>query len=256
MAAAGMIIYFDPEPLLRDGMARRLAASFPAFQILAPNFSGEVMWLGQQQSALVMVLARLEAIETGHFHQLGSLSAALPCNPVVVLTYKDDAELTKAVVGCGKWGLVPLAMAGPVVQELARLTGAGSVLVPGAPPVEVDKSGTTATQPVMSLPNGVCGPPMSVVTSKTTSSAESDQRDVVPPCLQQSFTTRQLEILACLRRGLANKMIASQLGMCESTVKIHVRNIMRKLSATNRTQVLPKIWQMLEAGQAPTSEEV
>jgi DNA-binding NarL/FixJ family response regulator len=36
---------------------------------------------------------------------------------------------------------------------------------------------------------------------------------------------------------MANKLIAYELAMCESTVKVHIRNIMKKLNATNRTQV-------------------
>ena len=39
------------------------------------------------------------------------------------------------------------------------------------------------------------------------------------------------------RRGKANKIIAYELKMRESTVKVHVRNIMKKLHATNRTEV-------------------
>ena len=55
--------------------------------------------------------------------------------------------------------------------------------------------------------------------------------------LIEGFTQRQSQILDCLRRGMANKLIAYELGMCESTVKVHIRNIMKKLKATNRTQV-------------------
>ena len=55
--------------------------------------------------------------------------------------------------------------------------------------------------------------------------------------LIDGFTRRQSQILDCLRRGMANKLIAYELNMCESTVKVHVRNIMKKLKATNRTQV-------------------
>ena len=36
---------------------------------------------------------------------------------------------------------------------------------------------------------------------------------------------------------MANKLIAYELDMCESTVKVHIRNIMKKLKATNRTEV-------------------
>jgi DNA-binding NarL/FixJ family response regulator len=51
------------------------------------------------------------------------------------------------------------------------------------------------------------------------------------------FTTRQLAVIAALRKGKANKIIAYELNMRESTVKVHVRNIMKKLKARNRTEV-------------------
>ncbi len=51
------------------------------------------------------------------------------------------------------------------------------------------------------------------------------------------FTPRQLEVLERLKVGKANKIIANELGTSESTVKIHIRNIMKKMKATNRTEV-------------------
>ncbi len=41
--------------------------------------------------------------------------------------------------------------------------------------------------------------------------------------------------------GKANKIIAFELNLCESTVKVHVRSIMRKLQARNRTEVAFKL---------------
>ena len=49
-----------------------------------------------------------------------------------------------------------------------------------------------------------------------------------------------MDVLSQLQRGKANKIIAFDLGMSESTVKVHIRNIMRKMGATNRTQVVYK----------------
>ena len=42
-------------------------------------------------------------------------------------------------------------------------------------------------------------------------------------------------MVALLREGKPNKLIAAQLKMQESTVKVHVRNILKKLRVTNRT---------------------
>jgi DNA-binding NarL/FixJ family response regulator len=66
---------------------------------------------------------------------------------------------------------------------------------------------------------------------------------VSAPCANRSdvseatFTTRELEVLDALCMGRSNKIIGHDLNMCENTVKVHVRNIMRKLNAKNRTEV-------------------
>ena len=46
-----------------------------------------------------------------------------------------------------------------------------------------------------------------------------------------------MAVIRALQQGKSNKVIAYELNMCESTVKVHVRNIMKKLHATNRTEV-------------------
>jgi DNA-binding NarL/FixJ family response regulator len=59
------------------------------------------------------------------------------------------------------------------------------------------------------------------------------------------FTAKQAAVIEAIRRGKANKAIAYELNMCESTVKVHVRTIMKKLKANNRTQVAYIANQML-----------
>lgn len=51
------------------------------------------------------------------------------------------------------------------------------------------------------------------------------------------LTERQYAVLVCLCQGDPNKVIGRKLGMTETTVKVHVREIMRKLGVSNRTQV-------------------
>jgi DNA-binding NarL/FixJ family response regulator len=60
------------------------------------------------------------------------------------------------------------------------------------------------------------------------------------------LTPRQNAVFLHLKQGKANKLIAYELSMSESTVKIHIRNIMRKMGATNRTEAVYKS-QMLSA---------
>lgn len=54
---------------------------------------------------------------------------------------------------------------------------------------------------------------------------------------QALLTERQLDVAKALAKGTPNKVIANDLRMSESTVKIHIYNIMRKLNARNRTEV-------------------
>ena len=58
-----------------------------------------------------------------------------------------------------------------------------------------------------------------------------------PQALTEPLAERETEVLRLLARGKANKQIAYELNMREGTVKVHIRNIMRKLKAKNRTEV-------------------
>jgi DNA-binding NarL/FixJ family response regulator len=51
------------------------------------------------------------------------------------------------------------------------------------------------------------------------------------------LTTKQENVFSLLRQGYPNKRIARQLGLSESTVKVHVRRIMHKFGVANRTQL-------------------
>ena len=51
-----------------------------------------------------------------------------------------------------------------------------------------------------------------------------------------SLTPRELEILGYLAAGHSNKVIARRLDLAESTIKVHVQNILRKLELSSRVQ--------------------
>lgn len=55
------------------------------------------------------------------------------------------------------------------------------------------------------------------------------------PGLEQ-LSAREREILTCIARGQSNKVIARGLGIAETTVKIHVQHILRKLQLSSRVQ--------------------
>lgn len=52
-----------------------------------------------------------------------------------------------------------------------------------------------------------------------------------------SLTPRELQILQQLAEGLSNRMISEHLHISEGTVKVHVKNLLRKANAKSRTEM-------------------
>lgn len=59
-----------------------------------------------------------------------------------------------------------------------------------------------------------------------------------PVSASVSLSPREKEVLELLRLGKTNKELAGELFISENTVKVHLRNIMEKLKASNRCQVI------------------
>ena len=64
------------------------------------------------------------------------------------------------------------------------------------------------------------------------------RRSVAVPADAQAITEREREVLAMVAEGYSNKLIASQIGTCERTVKSHLSSIMTKLRASDRTHAV------------------
>jgi two-component system nitrate/nitrite response regulator NarL len=71
-----------------------------------------------------------------------------------------------------------------------------------------------------------------------------------PALLLNKLSEREAQILRCLTQGASNKLIARELGVAEATVKVHIKAILRKVKAVNRTQAA-----MWAAGHFATMQE-
>ncbi|SMH38026.1 LuxR C-terminal-related transcriptional regulator [Azospirillum agricola] len=63
-----------------------------------------------------------------------------------------------------------------------------------------------------------------------------------PQSQRKGLSPRETQILHCLLAGSSNKTIANHLKITEATVKVHLKSLLRKINATNRTQAA--IWAM------------
>ncbi len=77
--------------------------------------------------------------------------------------------------------------------------------------------------------------------AKTPGAGSAAEAAVRVPGLQdaalESLSAREREILGLIARGDSNKLIARELDIAETTVKVHVQHIFRKLNLTSRVQV-------------------
>ncbi|WP_298959404.1 response regulator transcription factor [uncultured Methylobacterium sp.] len=69
---------------------------------------------------------------------------------------------------------------------------------------------------------------------------------------RRTLSERECEILHGLVRGESNKAIARRLSIAESTVKIHVKGVLRKISVSNRTQAA--IWALKHLQPGPSAQ--
>ena len=60
----------------------------------------------------------------------------------------------------------------------------------------------------------------------------------------ESLTTRELEILKLISKGLSNKLIARELDISDSTVKVHVKHVLKKMNLRSRVEAA--VWAVNE----------
>ena len=130
--------------------------------------------------------------------------------PIVVLSDYDDLTQVLEMLELGARGFIPSSVGVAVCIGAIGLAIAGGIFVPA-----------TTVQSMRHL--------------------VGQQQNIAVRPLGGMFTARQEEVVEALRRGKANKIIAYELNLRESTVKVHIRNIMKKLKATNRTEVAYKL---------------
>ena len=76
---------------------------------------------------------------------------------------------------------------------------------------------------------------------------------VISPADLSVLTTRELQVLRLLARGLSNAELAAELTLSTATVKTHVASILAKLQLRDRVQAIVLAYQTGLAGSPPGS---
>jgi DNA-binding NarL/FixJ family response regulator len=220
-----LIALIDSRPLILDALAHRFKIAIRGSRIL--HFATAEDLLGNpaicDRVDLVMVSARSAHVVSGEI--LGvvrQLCATVPEKPVIIITERDEADAIAAMMREGARGCIPTSCALPVAVAALEVVMAGGTFAPVASLINAPAASAAASDPAE---------------RKEAARGPSEDPPDGDPAGEAELTAREIEVLACLAKGDSNKMIARELRLREGTVKVHVRHLMAKLKAANRTQL-------------------
>jgi len=211
------VLLIDDHTLFRSGI-KALLARHPEFEVVGEAADG----LEGVKRAKVLrpdvVLLDLHMPGTSGKEALKLLLEDAPDTKVLMLTVSEDADDLIDTLRAGATGyLLKNIDTDTLVQSIRKAAEGEAVVSPQ-------------------------------MTSKLVQGLKSPEKAEPTAAEKDKLSPREREILAFLAKGASNKEIARDLDLAESTVKIHVQHILRKLNLTSRVQAAVYA---VEAGLAP-----
>lgn len=208
------IVIIHSRTVFRDCLAQCLELAYSDHHVTSHSSIPE--WLDSGESsridtAVVIVVAGSAESIIADLELLETNAVTIPA---VIVSDTDDINHIVRALKCGARGYIPTSLSLNVAVEALRLVKAGGVFIPA-------------------------------------SSLVPDGDDLPQASNSTILTKRQMEIVEEIRHGKANKQIAYDLRMSEHTVKVHLRHIMRKLKARNRTEVAVRSGNLLPGHKDP-----
>ena len=207
--AALRLLLADDHEMVRIAMRYALAALADSIEWLEASTIDGVHEVLQREPNLDLAIVDLNMPGDGGVHGIEwirSVRAAYPQLPLLVISATEDAALVRALIASGVAGFIPKSDSPAVILQAVRLVMAGGTYAPLR------------------------------LLSETKSAIPGSDSKIHPTVV--GLTARQREVLNELAHGYPNKKIARELGLSESTVKVHLLAIYRVLAVRNRTEAV------------------
>ncbi|HEX5066054.1 MAG TPA: response regulator transcription factor [Myxococcota bacterium] len=200
------ILVCDDHAVFRAGLRAVLGELADASELLEAADVAQALALASENADIDLALLDLHMPGTDGRTGLRQLRAAHPTLPVVIVSAADDPAEMRHALDDGASGFVPKSARSEELVAALRLVLAGGVYVPRAALAASAGADTGA------------------------------QRRMRRRERAGTLTTRQIEVLSLMARGLTNREICGVLSIAEGTVKTHVAAIFETLEVTNRTE--------------------
>lgn len=207
VTVVGSLVVIDPRPLTRKSIADMLTQGLPDHVVVAVSSCQELLNLpekSQPEPGMILLNAGPGSTGGGWVRDaVQLLKKWLPNTPVTVLSDEGNGGEIDELVSLGVRGYLPTTVDPKVAFAAIRLVCAGGTYVPVVRHAPLGARNSRATE----VPVGL------------------------------DLTPREMAVADLVRQSKSNKVIGVELSLQESTVKVHIRNIMKKLGAANRTQI-------------------
>ncbi len=242
--ADSVVALIDPMPLRRALIGHFLGSEAKIHAVAAADVETlRALDLGSgaggaadRLSAVIVALGGEDLSVSGAARSLVSETLnAFPFAPLVIVSDLETRASILAALELGAKGYIPTSMTEEVVLATIAMVRAGGEYAPthvlvGGPPDD-GGAGGAASDHRRAEPTAA---------TRLTKIDKNEPRGALArepkPDVGDVFSPRECEVLDYIHLGYQNKQIAYELDLSESTVKVHVRSILKKLGATNRTQ--------------------
>jgi two-component system, NarL family, nitrate/nitrite response regulator NarL len=205
------ILVVDDHTLFRRGITALLARE-PMFKVIADAADADEAERRARELQPDLILLDNHLPGVSGADALPTLRHAAPAARVLMLTVSEDEEDLATALRNGACGYLLKTMEGDALATaIVRAMRGESVVADEMTGKLVAAYRHAAVTPLQAE----SGPPASPVAQ---------------------LSPREREILRGIARGASNKVIARELGIAETTVKIHVQHVLRKLDVTSRVQ--------------------
>ena len=210
------ILLIDDHTLFRSGVSALLQRQ-PDLEVVGEASDGVEGVKRAKQHLPDVILLDLNMPGLSGLETLQLLVEDLPDTAVVMLTVSEEADELTAAMRAGARGFLLKSI------DADALVAAIHKAASGQPVITEHMTAKLVEQ--------MRKPAQSTSATGTPGAAGAARASA------ETLTARERDIVRELARGASNKEIARTLDLAESTVKIHVRNILRKLNLTSRVQV-------------------
>ncbi|PWC31192.1 response regulator transcription factor [Azospirillum sp. TSO35-2] len=211
----------DDHALVRHGLSLMIRQRFTDADVYEAGTLSDALDKVRALPGLTAVLFDLQLEDSDGLPGVEAMLEANGQVPLIVVSGTDDRGVIAGCIRAGARGFVSKGCEATALDQALPVVLGGGIYAP-APP-----SSARGGQPIV-----IADPAAPSVTAAPVA----------------TLTERQQSVLRLLLEGRSNKEIARALGVLEGTIKVHLRSIMQRLGARNRTQLALVA---VRAGMAP-----